>query len=221
MTDLKCLLVDDHVLIRDALSMLINMRHPQVKLSSAGRLGDALATLAADPEISLVLLDLQLPDSRGIDTLRQLREAAPDPRVIVLSADDSRDTVMSAIDAGAAGFIPKRADFAVLDNALRTILEGGVFIPPGMQLGESPEAVRGTHPNDPSLGLTTRQLDVFRLLIEGKSNKQIARVLALSESTVKTHLQAIFERLGISTRAQAVVVAAREGWQLPPPSALR
>lgn len=214
---MKCLLVDDHALIRDALGMLIRRHHPQVELICVGRLSEALAQLEADPEIALVLLDLILPDSQGAGTVQAVCGRAGEPRVIVLSADDHPDTVMAALTAGAASFIPKRADFAVLDEALRTILAGGVVLPPTVQ---APETSRPGRPPDSGddLGqlLTQRQIDVFRLLVEGKSNKLIARELALSESTVKTHIQAIFERLDISTRAQAVVVAARRGWPLPP-----
>lgn len=153
-----------------------------------------------------MLLDLNLPDSRGLDTLMQLREAAPMARVIVLSADDRAETVMAALDGGASGFIPKSADATALDQALRTVLGGGVHVPPAVARG--PDA--GTGSELPPL--TARQLDVFRCLVSGLSNKLIARELALSDSTVKTHVQAIFDKLGVTSRAQVVLHAARMGW---------
>lgn len=205
-----CLLVDDHAIFREALSLLMAMRHPEVQLCTAGTLAEATGYLASEPAHSLVLLDLSLPDSRGVDTLRRLRDAAPQARIIVLSADDRPETVLAALEAGAAGFIPKTADATVLGGALRTVLAGGVFVPEG--LAETAGA-----PTVPPL--TARQLEVFRGLVDGKSNKAIARELDLSGSTVKTHVQAIYERLGVTTRAQAVLVAARMGWlgdHLPP-----
>jgi len=213
---MKCLLIDDHALFREALSLLMTHRHPEVPLVNCGTLADGLVALAAAPDISLVLLDLNLPDSRGVATLQRLREAAPMPRVIVVSADDRAETIMNAIDAGAVGFIPKTADIEALDAGLRTVLAGGIAMP---RLMHSTVPVHDMLPGTLSdMGLTPRQLDVFRLVIEGKSNKLIARELGVSDSTVKTHVQAIFERLDISSRAQAVVVAARMGWELPAPS---
>jgi DNA-binding NarL/FixJ family response regulator len=142
-------------------------------------------------------------------------------RVIVLSADDRPETVRAAVAAGAVGFIAKTADIEALDAGLRAVLAGGTSLPELSALPDGPTE-SGLAVPDPGLdllarGLTPRQLDVFRLVIEGKSNKVIARELDVSESTVKTHVQAIFERLEIGSRAQAVVVAARLGWQLPEP----
>ena len=201
---LHCLLVDDHALFADALGLLMAHRHPGVHLRVANQLSGALDQLRQEPRISLVLLDLNLPDSRGLDTLAHLRDAAPLVRVIVLSADDRTETVMAALDGGASGFIPKSADSAALDQALRTVLSGGVHVPPAV--------VRGTEADTELPPLTARQMDVFRCLVAGQPNKLIARDLALSDSTVKTHVQAIFDKLGVSSRAQVVLHAARMGW---------
>lgn len=203
---MKCLLVDDHALVRDALALLIALHHPQVDLRQAGRLRDALALLAQEPNVDLVLLDLALPDSDGIATLAALREAAPDTRIVVLSADERAETVLAAIDAGAAGFIPKSTESGVLRQALATVLAGGVYLPSK----DGPSAERASA-SAVELGLTPRQVDVLRMLVDGGSNKRIARALDLAPSTVKTHLEAIFERLQVNSRTQAVVAAARLG----------
>lgn len=207
---MKCLLVDDHSLIRDALALLIAMQHPQVDLRHAVRLADAVQLLAAEPDIDLVLLDLYLADSSGIDTLRRLREAAPSARVVVLSADDRSETVLAALDAGAAGFIPKTTESNVLRTAIAAVLEGGIYLP---AIGLDGAAPSPPPPAD-SLGLTPRQVDVLRMLVDGRSNKSIARALDLAPSTVKTHIEAIFQRLHVSSRTQAVVAAARLGLKL-------
>jgi DNA-binding NarL/FixJ family response regulator len=207
----KCLLVDDHAMFRDALALLVAVQHPDVRLQPAARLAEALALLATDPAPELVLLDLALGDGAGLDTLRRVREHSPQARVIVLSADDRPETVMEAIEAGAAGFIPKTADAGVLQQALATVLAGGVYVPPMTLLlgGGAPAA--GTPRSTESLGLSPRQADVLRLLIAGHSNKVIARRLEVSPSTVRTHVEALFERLGVHNRTQAVVAAARLG----------
>lgn len=149
----------------------------------------------------------------------RLREHAPQVTIVVLSADESPETVLAAIDAGAAGFIPKTARSGVMQQALRTVLAGGVYLPPAMLLAPRAEAAAvALDPAPPDAdavtGLTPRQTEVLRLLIEGKPNKLICRELELSESTVKTHLASIFRRLGASSRTQAVVAAARLGLQL-------
>ena len=204
----KCLLVDDHALVRDALALLIALHHPQVDLRQAGRLRDALALLADEPNVDLMLLDLALPDSNGIATLSALREAAPDTRIVVLSADERAETVLAAIDGGAAGFIPKSTESGVLRQALATVLAGGVYLPSQDGLAAGPDRASASVAD---LGLTPRQIDVLRMLVDGGSNKHIARALDLAPSTVKTHLEAIFERLQVNSRTQAVVAAARLG----------
>ena len=209
----KALLVDDHALFRDGVELLVEQRIPQLQLATAGDIAGALDALGADPDCSLVLLDLGLPDASGMAGLERLREAAPAVPIVVLSADDRPETVPPAIDRGAAGFIPKRADSAAFTDALRTVLDGRVHLPPqAVQAVAVPPP--GDAESDGDLGLSPRQLDVLRLLIEGRSNKLIMRELDLSESTVKTHLQAIFRRLNVNTRTQAVVAAARLGLKL-------
>jgi len=207
---MKCLLVDDHALIRDALAMLIALHHPRVDLRQAACLAEARERLASEPDIQIVLLDLALPDSSGIATLALLRQAAPTARVVILSADERPETVLAAIDAGAAGFIPKTTESNVLRRAIATVIDGGIYIPP--------VAMHGAPPPPPvsadTLGLTPRQVDVLRMLVDGRSNKSIARALDLAPSTVKTHLEAIFQRLHVSSRTQAVVAAARLGLRL-------
>lgn len=207
---MKCLLVDDHALIRDALALMIAMHHPSVDLRHASCLADARAALRAEPDIQLVLLDLSLADSHGIATLEQVRQASPAVRVVVLSADDHADTIQAALDAGAAGFIPKTTESHVLRHAVATVIDGGIYLPPlDKAAAPAPQLVGAD-----TLGLTPRQVDVLRMLVDGNSNKSIARALELAPSTVKTHLEAIFQRLNVSSRTQAVVAASRLGLRL-------
>lgn len=207
---MKCLLVDDHALIRDALALLITLHHPHVDLRHAASLAAARALLVAEPDVQLVLLDLTLPDSSGLATLLQVRDAAPAARIVVLSADERAETVLATLDGGAAGFIPKTTESRLMRNAIATVIDGGVYVPAGAT-GSAALAVAVA---GETLGLTPRQVDVLRLLIDGRSNKSIARVLDLAPSTVKTHLEAIFQRLDVRSRTQAVVAAARLGLRI-------
>jgi len=236
---MKLLLIDDHPLFRDGLSLLIQHRltlpdHADLGLVEAGDLGEAATVLEAHPDVNLALLDLNLGLRQGLDTLQQWRQMAPDIPVVVLSADDRPATIVSAIDAGASGFIPKTVQASVMQEALNRVLAGGVYLPelplgaedlmpaepvaaptapePAVEAAEAPE--EGSP--EALLGLSARQLDVLRLLIEGKPNKEICRMLTLSESTVKTHLSAIFRKLRVGSRTQAVVAVARAGVALGP-----
>ena len=212
---MKTLLIDDHPLFREGLALLMSSAFPELECLQAGSIGQALDTLAREPDIRLVLLDLALPDSTGTQGLRRLRDKVPGVTVVVLSADETPETVLAAIDHGAAGFIPKTARPGAMRAALDTVMAGGVYLPPGM-LGSPPV----TAAQDTTLGLSARQLDVLKLLIDGMSNKLICRELDLSESTVKTHLAAIFRKLEVSSRTQAVVAAARLGLRLGAPDLL-
>ncbi|WP_290902877.1 response regulator transcription factor [Aquabacterium sp.] len=218
---MKLLLIDDHPLFRDGLSLLIQHRlslpdHAALSLLEAGDLSEAAAVLQAHPDVKLALLDLNLGDRQGLDTLQQWRTIAPDVPVVVLSADDRPATIVSAIDRGAAGFIPKTVQAATMQDALRRVLAGEVYLPD--LLGAEAWVDEAAEEESPEslLGLSERQLDVLRLLIEGKPNKEICRMLVLSESTVKTHLSAIFRKLRVNSRTQAVVAVARAGVALGP-----
>jgi DNA-binding NarL/FixJ family response regulator len=214
---MKTLLIDDHPLFREGLAMVMTQAFPQLKLHQAGDMTEALGRIAEQGDIALALLDLNLPDCTGLQGLQRLREQAPQVTVVVLSADESSETVMAAIDAGAAGFIPKTSRLGVMQDALRVVLDGGVYLPDSiLHTQQTPAAPAGASEADAALGLSPRQLDVLKLLIEGKPNKLICRELDLSESTVKTHLAAIFRRLNASSRTQAVVAAARLGLRLHP-----
>jgi DNA-binding NarL/FixJ family response regulator len=213
---MRTLLVDDHTLFREGLAMLMARDFPMLQLSEAGSLAEALVHLQGEARAELVLLDLALPDSQGLDGLARVRELAPEAKVLVLSADESSGTVIAAIDGGAAGFIPKTASASALCAALQVVLAGGVSLPPsvvstGTRAGGALPSQQATD----ALGLSPRQLEVLALLIDGRPNKLICRQLDLSESTVKTHLAAIFRKLDVNTRTQAVVAAARLGLRLP------
>ncbi len=204
---LKLLLVDDHALLREALGLLLAQTWPGLDLLQAGNLADACSLADNHPDLRLVLLDLGLPDAQGLLSLQVLHARAPWARLVVLSAHDQPALVLQAIEAGAAGFVPKTADLRQMQTALQRVLDGGIYLPPGVG-GPAPHTA--VEPE-----LTPRQRDVLALLVDGHPNKAISRQLGLSTSTVKTHLEAIFRELGVRSRTQAVLAAARLGLQLP------
>lgn len=212
---MKLLLVDDHPLFCDGLNLLLLHTWPDAVTRTTHSLAEALARLEAEPDVDLILLDLQLPDAHGLDGLTAIREAAPHCKIVVLSADERIGTILASIDGGAAGFIPKTAQPGVMEGAIRIVRSGGVYLPssaltpPGAP--SDPDAIRLPGGDLIETTLSGRQLDVLRLLIDGKPNKLICRELSLSESTVKTHLAAIFRKLGVNSRTQAVLQAARLG----------
>jgi DNA-binding NarL/FixJ family response regulator len=207
---MKVLLVDDHAILREGVAMLLQREFAGLVLMQAGTLVQAEQALSAHADLGLVLLDLELPDASGLQALLQLRATGHEAAIVVLSADTGHDRILGAIDAGAAGYVPKSANAREMLDALRRVLDGQVVVP--TQIPFSGCSVSAT-------ALTPRQREVWALLVQGKPNKVICRQLDLSESTVKTHLAVIFQKLGVHSRTEAVVAAARMGLRLGPPSA--
>ena len=210
---MKILVVDDHPLIREAMQHVLSDLAEGVSLLGAGDVMSALEVLDAQPEIDLVLLDLSLPGPSGLDAIDLLRDRHPGTPVVVLSASDDQATVVSALDHGAMGFIPKCSANQLILNALRLVLAGGVYVPPQAVNGNNgsapPRRLQATSITE--LGLTERQAEVLSLMIQGKPNKVICRELNLAEGTVKIHVTAILKALNVSNRTQAVIAANRLG----------
>jgi DNA-binding NarL/FixJ family response regulator len=216
---MRVLLIDDHALFREGLALLMRSRFPQVQLYQAADLAEAAAILGSVAGIAWILLDLGLPDSDGVASLHQLYQLTHAVKVVVLSADDRPETVHNVMAAGANGFIPKTARGRRIEEDLRAIFEGPQGPPIvtdttgelfGLTVRPAP-AVDSALTCMAAQELSHRQLDVLRLLAEGKSNKLIGRELELAESTVKSHLLTIFRKLGVSSRTEAMLLAPRLG----------
>lgn len=210
---MRALIVDDHELIRDALRGVLGSLAEITEISEAGTASEAERLLADTPTMSLVMLDVGLPDSDGLTLLRKIRGEYPSVSVVVLSGMEERSHMTVALEAGAAGFIPKSATRDVMEGALRLILSGGIYVPPEIlsrpanQTPPSPIAPRAVA----KLGLTMRQVDVLQLMMLGKSNKEICRALDIAEPTVKNHVTAVLRALGVSNRTEAVIAATAIG----------
>jgi len=231
---MKVLLVDDHPLILAALQSVITGVGEDVTVVGAGSAEEARAVLLQDADFDLVLLDLALGDADGFDLLIEMRAGYPALPVVVLSASDRASDVIRAIDLGAMGFVPKRSSNAMLFEALRMVMSGGLYVPPAMlglashprPEGDTVPAVMrpggepglaahvhaNPHPGPATLdkvGLTPRQADVLALLLKGMPNKLIARELNVSVETVKDHVAAVLRALGVSSRTQAVLAVSQ------------
>jgi DNA-binding NarL/FixJ family response regulator len=219
----KILVVDDHALIREALRGLLKELKGDVTVLEAATCGQAMRLVADHTDLKLILLDLSLPDRDGFSALAEMRELYPAISVVVLSGLNDRSSVVKALDLGALGFIPKSGQREVMLGALQIVFAGGIYIPPEILGPEEPSAASQTtkqgnrpHVSPADLGLTGRQLDVLALMMQGKSNKAICRVLKLAEPTVKNHVTAILKALEVSNRTEAVIAASEMNWQLPP-----
>jgi DNA-binding NarL/FixJ family response regulator len=215
---MKILLLDDHVLIRDALRGVLRELAPDGTVLEAIDCRQAMRLIEANPDINLILLDLNLPDGDGFAVLADLRRQFATISVVVLSALHDRDSVLRALDSGALGFIPKSSSRDVMVNALRLVFSGGVYIPPEALIrAEAGDAKRTLQrPKSPAeLGLTERQVEVLALMMEGKSNKAISRLLDVAEPTVKHHVTAVLKALEVTNRTEAVIAVAALGWDLP------
>lgn len=207
----KVLLVDDHAFLRDALALVMLQTFPDAQVLQAGDLVTTRLMLQAHGDVDLVLLDLALPDGDGLQALPGIRHHTQ-ARIVVMSADERRQTVLAALEAGACGFLPKTLPSADMLTALRRVLEGVLYVP-HLSLPEPANPPRAS--GDPNF--SPRQREVLALLVvRGTTNKEIARELGIAESTVKAHLTAIFEALGVSTRIQVLVEVARRGLRVDP-----
>jgi len=212
------LVVDDHALFREGLKMLLKTLEPGVAIEEAGSCAQALERARAS-RYDLVLLDLKMPGVHGLDALAAIREAVPDAPVVVLSGEDDPRLVRATIERGAMGFIPKSSTPEVLHQALQLVLARGIYLPMTV-LDSSASAAEPERQAAPAAevatlpGLTPRQMDVLRCVIQGKPNKVIARELDVAEATVKVHLSSVLRALGVHNRTEAVYAAAKLGLRL-------
>lgn len=205
---MRVLLIDDHVLFTDSLRCLLREMSPETEVVAASCIAEAMQHTAP---VDLILLDQHLPDGDGLGALTTLKCAFPQAPVVVVSGDAQPHAIQAAMGAGAMGYVPKSSSPGVLVAAMRLILSGGVYLPTHLLHS-------GTHPAEPgdlaptAYGadpLSDRQREVLRQVMEGKTNKQIARELGIAESTVKSHLSTAFRVLGVANRTEAVFKTAQ------------
>ena len=208
-------IADDHPLFRGALRQGVASLMPSARILEAGGLDDLTATLGRHRDVDLVLLDLTMPGVQGFSGLLYLRAQFPEIPVAVVSAHDDPTVMRRAIEFGASGFMPKALDIDQIGAALKAILSGGTWMPPDVDLS-APEDLETADLVRRLGSLTPQQMRVLMMVSEGLLNKQIAYELSVSEATVKAHVSAILQKLGVDSRTQAVIAASKIGGVLKP-----
>jgi two-component system, NarL family, nitrate/nitrite response regulator NarL len=201
---MKLLIVDDHAVVREGLAAVLAQSGGATVLQAAGA-AEALALVETHTDLDVALLDLAMPGMDGIAAIQEFSRRRPELPVIVLSSSEDPDDIRRALGLGALGYIPKSASAQTLLSAIAFVIGGNVYVPPSILTSDAPTS------NGSALRLTERQFDVLRLLCEGRSNKEIANLLVLSDKTVKTHVTAIFRSLNVVSRTQAAAAARKLG----------
>jgi DNA-binding NarL/FixJ family response regulator len=205
---IRVIIADDHPLVRGALRQALTSGMPSAEIREASDLPSLSRELARSEAVDLVLLDLAMPGVSGFSGLLYLRSQHPEIPVVVVSATEDHSVMRRCIEVGAAGFIPKSAELDKMHEAIRMVLAGEIWTPDDLELDNPP---------DPSVvemmrrlsSLTPQQLRVLMMLSQGLLNKQIAYELKVSEATVKAHVSAILQKLGVDSRTQAVIAVSK------------
>ncbi len=206
----RFVIADDHPLFRGALKQALSVMAETTDIIEAGDFDGAKAALSQNEDLDLVLLDLSMPGVSGLSGLVSLRGLRSEIPIVVVSARDDPETIRRALELGASGFISKSASMEDIRSAVSTVLDGGVAAPSGLDLGVE---------RDPEISdlirrlqmLTPQQTRVLGMLGEGLLNKQIAYELGVSEATIKAHVSAILQKLGVDSRTQAVILLSKIG----------
>jgi DNA-binding NarL/FixJ family response regulator len=214
-THFRLVIADDHPLFRGALREAVTGLFEPDAIAEAGSFDDISSLLDRNNDVDLVLLDLAMPGVRGFSGLMYMRAQYPGVPVVIVSGNDDPAVIRRCMDFGASGFIPKTLSTKVIRRAIEQVLDGGTWTPPDLDLsaksdGDSAAMLARL------ASLTPQQVRVLMMLSEGLLNKQIAYELSVSEATVKAHVSAILQKLGVESRTQAVIAAAKiEGGQWP------
>lgn len=217
---LRVLLADDHALFRDGMRYVLQQLSEQVDILCAGSFTETLNQAETNPDIDLALIDLNMPGSEGVASIRIFHHRFPAIPLVVVSGSDQRTEIECVMEYGAMGFISKMSSGKVMVNALRIVLGGDIYYPPQLmtqsgilnipsenQLPESDKS--GQHTNN--YGLTKRQMEALQYLSEGLSNKEIAIQMNLAEGTVKVHVAGAYQVLQVNSRLDAVRKAQKLG----------
>ena len=205
---MQVLIADDHPLVLGALRQAVSGAIPGAKIHEATDFESLAAALEATPDMDLVLLDLTMPGVRGFSGLLFLRSERPGVPVVVVSGNEDRAVMRHCLEFGAAGYLPKSLDVETMRAAIRKVLDGGQWTPPDLDLAAEPNREASALARRLS-SLTPQQVRVLMMLSQGLLNKQIAYELTVSEATVKAHVSAILQKLGVESRTQAVILAAK------------
>lgn len=206
----RIIIVDDHPLFRGALSQALSASLDGPQILEASGMEELGATLEKARDIDLILLDLTMPGVQGLSGLLYLRAQHPEIPVVIVSASEDPLTIRRALEFGASGYVPKSLPVDKIRAAIRQVLDGGVWSPPEIPLDVTSDPETAIFAKKLT-SLTPQQVRVLMMLGEGLLNKQIAYKLSVSEATIKAHVSAILQKLGVDSRTQAVIAISRIG----------
>lgn len=204
MSATRLIIVDDHPLFRGALNQSLTAAFDEASIEECGSLDELNERLTADKDVDLILLDLTMPGVQGLSGLLYLRAQYPEIPIVIVSANEDSGTIRRCIEFGASGFVPKSQPVDQIRTAVKAVLEGEVWTPPDVDLSDNADDETSDLLARLS-SLTPQQVRVLMMLGEGLLNKQIAYKLGVSEATIKAHVSAILQKLGVDSRTQAVI----------------
>ncbi len=207
---MKVLITDEQSLFRDGLSLRLKEINEDITILQSSSLIDMQKTLSNEPDTDLVILDIDLADINTSDVINKIKTIAPNTKIVTTSTSEDTRNIKKILSLGVKGYIPKRSDSNILSGALKLILDGGTYIPPAM-LNNNLDYSSYNNLNTFKKNLTNRQSQVLDLIAQGKSNKQIAYDMGVSEATVKLHINALLRSLKVNNRTQAVITAQKLG----------
>ncbi len=201
---MKVLITDEQSLFRDGLSLRLKEINQDINILQCSNLLDMQKYLLKERDIDILILDIDLANSNSLDIINKIKNDSPNTKIIAISINEDIPNIKKILSNGVKGYIPKKSDSNILSGALKLILDGGIYIP--IALLENNIIVPPLKKN-----LTNRQAQVLNLIAQGKSNKQIAYDMGVSEATVKLHINALLRSLKVNNRTQAVITAQKMG----------
>jgi len=212
---IRVVIADDHAVFRQGTRELL-AREADIRVVGEAANGEEAVRVVRERKPDVAILDISMPVLNGIDATRQIKEQCPQTRILILTAYDYDEYVVAMVDAGAAGYILKTANYAEVANAVRSVYEGEAVLDPAVArkvwshfMARSRGGRTGSRTAE---ALSERELEVLLHAARGASNKEIALALSVSWRTVQTHLRSIFTKLGVASRTEAVVKGLQEGW---------
>jgi DNA-binding NarL/FixJ family response regulator len=207
---IRIIIADDHPVVRDGLNAILSTQ-PDFEVVGEASTGAEVIRQASTLKPDVVLMDLEMPEMDGVEAIRRMHTTAPETRAIVLTAFDTDERIVGALQAGAQGYLLKGAPRSEIFNAIRVVSKGGSLLQPVVASKFLQHITSRSADRPAEESLTGREMDVLRLLAQGKVNKEIAAALSISERTVKFHVSAIMSKLGAGNRTEAVTIAAQRG----------
>jgi len=208
---MKILLADDHPLFREGVKPVLEKLDPDAEVIEAVDFPSAFEAMRCNGEVDLVLMDLYMPGMPGIDGVIRFRAMFPDTPLVVLSASEQLEDMQKSLAAGTLGYISKSSPSDIILGALRQVLAGVIYTPPGLLDNDDPSRAAASAPSKRHPALSGRHIQVLRHLARGASNRQIGEALDVTEGTIKLHVAAIFRILKVNNRTEAVLVAQKMG----------